>query len=358
MYSEQDIAAAVANGTLSAGAASALRDHVAMRRQQAAASEAYARPERRLRDVFVIMASLQLLLGMSALGGLLASWSRDLQLVLPLMPEWGPSLLLALPAWGLAEVLTRQRHQALPSMVLMLLFVTGVSSVSRQLLPLFYGLIDDGLDASARYRLVECAICTLLVTLAAYAHWYRFRVPLTVAILCASLQGCLLSLLLLWLPQADAWLTEIVLLDGIMVFALALWWDRRDRRRLSRHADVAFWLHLLAAPLLLYPAWNYLAAQTLLWPQLILLLLLYLGAVLLSLCVDHRALMVTALAYVLSVLVDGLKPYPDGFYPLALASLLLGGLLLLLSLFWPVCRAVLLRRLPPAVRDRLPPLTP
>ena len=90
--------------------------------------------------------------------------------------------------------------------------------------------------------------------------------------------------------------------------------------------------------------------------QAMLVLLLYLLLAVVSLCIDRRALMISALAYVLCAFVSAMGSYHHGSYGLILTGLLLGGLLLLLSIFWPSCRAVLLRGLPHAVRDRLPPL--
>ena len=44
-----------------------------------------------------------------------------------------------------------------------------------------------------------------------------------------------------------------VLIAGLGVFTLAMWWDRSDRVRQTRRSDVAFWLHLLAAPMIAAP---------------------------------------------------------------------------------------------------------
>ena len=44
-----------------------------------------------------------------------------------------------------------------------------------------------------------------------------------------------------------------VLLLGIGMFLFAMWWDASDRARLTRRSDVAFWLHLLAAPMIAHP---------------------------------------------------------------------------------------------------------
>ena len=44
-----------------------------------------------------------------------------------------------------------------------------------------------------------------------------------------------------------------MLLLGVGVFLFAMWWDASDRARLTRRSDVAFWLHLLAAPMIAHP---------------------------------------------------------------------------------------------------------
>ena len=45
----------------------------------------------------------------------------------------------------------------------------------------------------------------------------------------------------------------LVLFLGVGIFLFAMWWDSSDRARLTRRADVAFWLHLLAAPMIVHP---------------------------------------------------------------------------------------------------------
>ena len=47
-----------------------------------------------------------------------------------------------------------------------------------------------------------------------------------------------------------------MLLLGIGVFLLAMRWDSSDRARLTRRTDVAFWLHLLAAPMIVHPVFT------------------------------------------------------------------------------------------------------
>src|SRR2546430_3225670 len=40
------------------------------------------------------------------------------------------------------------------------------------------------------------------------------------------------------------------------MFLFAMWWDGSDRARLTRRSDVAFWLHLLAAPMIVHPVFT------------------------------------------------------------------------------------------------------
>src|SRR3546814_20643876 len=53
--------------------------------------------------------------------------------------------------------------------------------------------------------------------------------------------------------EPDALVMSLVLVAGLGVFGLAMWWDRSDRVRQTRRSDVALWLHLLAAPMIAHP---------------------------------------------------------------------------------------------------------
>jgi len=91
-------------------------------------------------------------------------------------------------------------------------------------------------------------------------------------------------------------------------------------------------------------------------PALVAVLGLYGLFAVVSLAIDRRALMVSALAYVLyafSHLLQTAGLAADGF---AVAGLLIGGGLLTLSAFWQHCRSALLPRLPARWQAGLPPL--
>ena len=86
----------------------------------------------------------------------------------------------------------------------------------------------------------------------AYAHWRRFVVPITVAagVLALGLAAVISIAYLLDNDMDGGSVRWLVLLSGLGTFALAMWWDVSDPERVTRRSDVAFWLHLLAAPLI------------------------------------------------------------------------------------------------------------
>jgi hypothetical protein len=73
-----------------------------------------------------------------------------------------------------------------------------------------------------------------------------------------------------------------------------------------------------------------------------------------ALVIDRRALLVSALAFLLSALSGLFEAFGAVDPNIALAALIIGSALLLLSAFWNVTRAALVRSLPPRWQARLP----
>ena len=85
-------------------------------------------------------------------------------------------------------------------------------------------------------------------------------------------------------------------------------------------------------------------------------ILLYLVLGLTALAVDRRALLVSALAYVLWALSELFKQFGAVELNIALTALVIGSALLLLSAFWHQARGAIVRPLPEVLRDKLPVL--
>ncbi|MGK4495665.1 hypothetical protein ACSLVN_28040, partial [Klebsiella pneumoniae] len=73
-------------------------------------------------------------------------------------------------------------------------------------------------------------------------------VPITVAAGALALVGMAIGLVVAAFPETKNAIYPITLAGGVLVFLLAMWWDMSDKERRTRRSDVAFWLHLAAAP--------------------------------------------------------------------------------------------------------------
>lgn len=329
MYTDEDLACAVRAGILSEADAAAFQSHIARLRQTPDVDEEHFRLIGGFNDIFVVIASVLLLAAIGWIGTSAAPWLG--------------AAAQSVAAWGLAEFFTRRRRMALPSILLLLAFVGGILAAGLLLLP----------NSSASMSVASAA-----AALAAWLHWRRFRVPITVAAGAAATVGLAVTLLFSLLPETRQWLSAIMFLAGLAVFALAMRWDASDTQRRTRRADAAFWLHLLAAPLLVHPIFSSLqvfGGQT--SPgQAVSVLALYIVIALVSLSIDRRALMVSALIYVLYAFSSLLKLYGVISLGFAVTALAIGAALLLLSAFWHASRAAVLGHCPASIRQWLAPL--
>src|SRR5206468_12991572 len=147
-----------------------------------------------------------------------------------------------------------------------------------------------------------------------WLHWRRFLLPTTVAPGAAAIAGLFLAIVVAIVQPVDSHSAKnlilgFVLLLVIGMFLFAMWWDSSDRARLTRRSDVAFWLHLLAAPMIAHPIFALLGLTngTVTTVEGLLVVGLYVLFGLTALAVDRRALLVSALAYVLYALTELFK---------------------------------------------------
>jgi len=356
MYSQQELDDAVASGVVSADAADALRTYVERQRSTAIPDEEQFRLITGFNDIFVSIAAAILLFAVGWIGqsiGQSAGLTIDSDGPSPLAP-----LAVAATSWGLALFFTDKRRMALPSILLLLSFVVGVLATTGVTLGLAFG--PDALDNNPQLGGVLAAISAAVAAGAAWLHWRRFRVPITVAAGAASVAGIAVGLLVAALgqnaEQAKDVILGFVLALGIGVFLFAMWWDSSDRARLTRRADVAFWLHLLAAPMIVHPVFTLLGLNdgNATIGEGVVVILLYVALGLTALAIDRRALLVSALAYVLFAMQQLFRQFGAVELNVALTALVIGSALLMLSAFWHQARGAIVRPLPEGLRDRLP----
>jgi MFS family permease len=360
MYSEDEIESAVASGKLSREAADALRAHAEEVRTTPNADEEQIRLVTSFNDIFVSIAAVLVLVAAGWIG---MSIGRMLT----------GGIAVAAAAWGLAEFFTRRRHMALPSIILLFAFLWGVNAaVSSFFVTYGAGGLLAGVNLFTpaanpdlmRHVMINGAVVYAAVLAAAWFHWQRFAVPITVAACVANVAGLLATLVFAIFPHAGQWMLVFVFLLGLAVFAFAMWWDMQDRNRTTRKSDVAFWLHLLASPMIIHPVFWMLginfavlggqASDGNITLLAIIAIVMYVMFGFIALVIDRRAFLVSALVYVLIAIIFlfgrvGIKGV--GF---AVAALVIGSGLLMLSAFWQGLRARLLPMLPLDWQQRLP----
>ncbi|MEM9309817.1 MAG: hypothetical protein AAGA34_00095 [Pseudomonadota bacterium] len=373
MYSEDDINSAVAAGALSAESAASLRDHISQIRALPRQSEENFKLLNSFNDIFVAIGIVILLVAVGAIGQTIAemiapdtwrntwrydlseaqlaawegskAWHEGLQIALP-------GLFVAMSAWPLSEFFTRKRRMALPSILLLLAFVGGV----------FFSLFGLGMAAGVNLdEALGAAIVILAGALAAgaaFVHWRRFQVPITVAAAAGvAVISVLLAVAAVFQMEFDTTVFYLtVLVAGLVVFGFAMRWDISDRDRITRRSDVAFWLHLLAAPLIAHSIFALIGVTegVIGIGAAFAVLGMYIAFGLIAVAIDRRALLVSALAYVLFALTFLFRNFGAVELGFALTALVIGSALLSLSAFWQPIRAHVIGVLPEALRSKLP----
>lgn len=350
MYSESELDAAVKARLMTPATAAHFRTFVARSREAPAADEEYVRLLSSFNDVFVTAA---LVLALSGI------WALLRQIFATPLAAF---VAVAALSWLAAEYFTIRRKLALPSFVLFLAFAVGVlGAVFWGLAPAFAPGITDlnALQSHAPDRLWFLGTAMGLWA-GSSAHWYRFRVPVSVAL--GAIGAGVGALLLIQMAAPMVMLTHPYsgpLIIGLAMFGFAMWWDMSDVYRQTRRSDVAFWLHLLSAALIVHSTFGLLGVS----PSsddvgaggAIVTILLYLFFCLVALAIDRRAILVSSLLYVLAAFSTTLS-WGVGSAPLAMtvSAIVLGFGLLTLSVWWTRLRQALLKKLPAGIRAQLP----
>lgn len=346
MPSDEDLDQAVASGVISEVQAAKLRGMTGAPSEQAVAPD-----EERFRilggfnDIFVTI-GLFLLIG--ALYTFSASFGSPLLF----------SLMSIAIAWILSEIFARHLKLALPSIVLALMFSSSVliSFIFYFDLQDWFSSITD-VEAGAKQMVVIC-----LGTAAATAlHMWRFRVPIDAVQIAALLVGAAFGLFAFAFGEESLskYYLYLFFAAGLAVFLAAMKLDMSDRLRVTRRSDTAFWLHLLAAPLLIHPIadMSFADITNLSTPQAVLILLAFGVLSLFALVIDRRAILVSALAYTGTALGYLIEKTTTSDMTLPVTLLLLALVVLSLSAGWHNLRKHVVYGLPlGSLRGIIPPV--
>jgi len=332
MYTDEDLYQAVKSGIFEESAVEEFRELISNQANTKSVDEENFRLISGFNDIFVSVSAFILMIS--------AGWMSS-----QATPALG-FFVVALLSWVLSVFFVEKRRLALPAILLLISFV--VSAVTC--LTILFSALKFEKDMAV-------LVASGIGALAAWVHWRKFHVPITVAAGIASLIACLLVLV----GQVDS-LREIINLficgSGFLTFALAMRWDSKDTLRKTRNSDVAFWLHLLSAPLIVHPIFSSLGIlkgeSSLTSIAVVIFMYVILAAI--SIAVDRRALMVSSLVYVLYAFRELFNSYGMVSSSLAFSGVFIGSVLLLLSAFWHRSREILLNNIPGNYVKYVPPI--
>jgi hypothetical protein len=364
MYSESDLALAVEEGVLSPDAAEAFRNYIAARSSTPAADEESFRLLTGFNDIFVAIAAALILVAVGWIGSYIAMHMVDMHHPGPVevgITAAAGGFSVAVTSWLLAEYFTLQRRMALPSILLLLGFtggmLVGIGAVFAANTPWLAEQVNAVTSVQQKQLTGGiAAIVGILVAIATWLHWRRFMVPITVAVGACTAVGIVIGIIMAFVPGAFDYRNPIVLVAGLIVFAVAMAWDMSDLERRTRRSDVAFWLHLAAAPMIAHPIFHMLGVfdGDISVAMAAVVIGLYIAFALVALAVDRRALLVSSLAYVLYAMYSLFQSTGAVELSAALTGLVIGSALLMLSAFWqPMRRGVV--GLLGGLGDNLPP---
>jgi hypothetical protein len=333
MYTDEDLSRAVKAGIFTDVAVEQFREEISASRNMPSVNEENFRLVSGFNDIFVVIASVILLFS-----SLWAINQIDRSLSL---------LVFVVISWCLAEFFVLRRQLALPAIVLLLTFVGGLFAFVLSFYSPFYNLVEPGLPL---------LLATACSAIGAYLHWRRFAVPITIAAFTVAIVGFIVALFITTYPDKIEWLLSVICLCGLLTFIFAMYWDASDVKRITRRADVAFWLHLLSAPLIVHPVFSWLGildgGQQI--SSMVIVVALYILITLISLIIDRRAFMVSSLVYVLYAISNLLEAYGIVGQSLAVTGIVIGAALLFLTAFWHKARRVLLKILPAVILKGVP----
>ena len=347
-----DLDAGVAQGIITNAQASALRALAAEREKARAAALSHEERFRFMRgfnDFF--FASGVLLFGAGA-----AFFAASVPV---------GNLLAAAMMWSLAELLVARLRLVLPGLLLVAFFAYFVAravpleswlgSPAHVTIATFNTFLDT--ITGHGNPAVACARA-LLIALAGLAFFVRFRFPFAML----PMAGGLVLAVMAFTPPSDGWVHAyaILLACGLAVFAAAMAFDVSDRARTTRRSDCAFWLHLLAAPLIVHSlirltVGNAFQAMTGQVAATIVGIVVVLTIV--AVVIDRRALLVSTLTYLGIAIAYALKAASTDQNKVFFATLIvLGAMVLTLGVGWQPLRRGLMTVVPSRIALRLPPV--
>lgn len=298
-------------------------------------------------DIFLAIGMIILMVGVAVLSGtVIGPRLGDLRLQgLTVLPVVGA-------AWALAEYFAGRRRLLLPSMVLSVVVCAGAAIAAS----LFFSPSEESVEglSSVENEIARIGYIGFAASAAAAAGlFFRFRLPFALFLFALSAAG------VVYVAVAQAGDAGLILggaaslFVGLATLLAGVMFDARDPTRASLASDNAFWLHLAAAPQIMFGVRGLILGSGfesagVADAAAMLAVLVVFGLV--SLALNRRALIVSGLlsfATAIGTLVSQVGG-GDTANTLMLTALVVGGAIVLLGGGWRTARRFVLRLVPSA----------
>lgn len=275
------------------------------------------------------------------------------------MSWFGTLALAAVTFWVLSEILVARLRAVLPGMVLSVLFVAfAAAAVVVQMHWTSFSSSNWSVDSEFAFWRNPSLTFGTPALIAAIVYYVRFRLPFALALI-AFFGYAVVSKGLLQIAGIGP--SFIALGYGLAVLAVALAYDARDPKRQTRLSDCAFWLQLVAAPMIVSPVILLIKGTTIGAATSAAILVTVFFLALFALAIDRRALLVSSLLYFTVAVYDllnGGSPLTGGeggSSSFVLTLGVVGAFVLFLGVFWHPIRN---RMLPGLQKTHLAPYLP
>lgn len=259
----------------------------------------------------------------------------------------------AVAAWLLAEHFTARQKLVLPSIALAISFVFSTAQTAGLTFAAGSGASTGWADVA-----VPAAAAALLASI---AFFVRFRLPFATGLIAASATFLAVAVTAEGLDtDIESLLTLVLLAGGLAALVAALIFDLSDPERRTLRSDNAFWLHLVAGPLIVHSVIQLITGSDAFDIDIataISIIAVVSILALAALIIDRRAMLVAGLIY-LGVAIGRLITSADfeAGTVLAITMLLLGTSVVLLGVGWQrVRRTIIQAVIPDGLARRLPP---
>ncbi len=216
----------------------------------------------------------------------------------------------------IAEWLVRVRRLALPGIAILIAILFFVNKA-----------IAFDHEHATLFGLGILSITSLL-------FYLRYKMPFSLLPLTAGLVAMTIIQIGLDVINYPIIFTAI----GIIIFIIAMWFDSQDTKRESHLSDSAFWLHLLASPLIVHGLMASMLTTENTWIQSmnmeIIIVVFFAGFFLLALFVDRRAMLISTQIYMIYALTQILQNQINSQNIMIYVLMTLGLFVIFFGTYW------------------------